>query len=142
MDQLDPELLPYMEEGFLKKLRLFVLALIVISILFGVKPGWIPAFAMALGLAITITHPAWFDSQTQAGVDHSLRFIHFIYFYFTVIILVSYGLIPAVAVVFYWFTYRHDKTLYKTVYQRLYPDGKPTVTDEEGKPTVTDEEDV
>ena len=142
MEQLDPELLPYMEEGFLKKLRLFALALIVISILFGVKLGWVPSFAMALGLAITITHPAWFDSQTQAGVDHSLRFIHFIYFYFTVIILVSYGLIPAVVVVFYWFTYRHDKTLYKAVYQRLYPDGKPTVTDEEDKPTVTDEEDV
>ena len=141
MDQLDPELLPYMEEGFLKKLRLFVLALIVISILFGVKPGWIPAFAMALGLVITITHPAWFDSQTQASVDHSLRFITFVYFYFTVIILISYGLIPAVVVVFYWFTYRHDKTLYKAVYQRLYPDGKPTVTDEEDKPTVTDEED-
>lgn len=142
MEQLDPELLPYIEEGFLKKLRLFVLALIVISILFDVKPGWIPAFAMALGLVITITHPAWFDSQTQAGVDHSLRFITFVYFYFTVIILISYGLIPAIVVVFYWFTYRHDKTLYKAVYQRLYPDGKPTVTDEEDKPTVTDDEDV
>lgn len=142
MEQLDPELLPYIEEGFLKKLRLFVLALIVISILFGVKPGWLPAFAMALGLVITITHPAWFDSQTQASVDHSLRFITFVYFYFTVIILISYGLIPAIVVVFYWFTYRHDKTLYKAVYQRLYPDGKPTVTDEEDKPTVTDDEDV
>ena len=142
MEQLDPELLPYIEESFLKKLRLFVLALIVISILFGVKPGWIPAFAMALGLVITITHPAWFDSQTQASVDHSLRFITFVYFYFTVIILISYGLIPTIVVVFYWFTYRHDKTLYKAVYQRLYPDGKPTVTDEEDKPTVTDEEDV
>lgn len=140
MDQLDPELLPYIEEGFLKKLRLFVLALIVISILFNVKLGWVPSFAMALGLVITITHPAWFDSQTQADVGHSLRFIHFIYFYFTVIILVSYGLIPAVVVVFYWFTYRHDKTLYKAVYQRLYPDGKPTVTDEDDKPTVTDED--
>ena len=42
MEQLDPELLPYIEEGFLKKLRLFVLALIVISILFGVKLGWVP----------------------------------------------------------------------------------------------------
>lgn len=58
MEQLDPELLPYIEESFLKKLRLFVLALIVISMLFGVKLGWIPAFAMALGLAITATHPA------------------------------------------------------------------------------------
>ena len=135
MDQLDPELLPYMEEGFLKKLRLFVLILIVISITFGPVLGWVTSASLALGLAITITHPAWFDSQTQADVDHSLRFIHFVYFYFTGIVLIIYGLLPAIVIVFYWFTYRRDKALYKTVYQRLYPDGKPTVTDEESDTT-------
>lgn len=141
MEQLDPELLPYMEEGFLKKLRLFVLILIVISITFGPALGWVSAFSIAFGLAITITQPAWFGSQTQADVDHSLRFIHFVYFYFMGIVLIIYGLLPAIVIVFYWFTYRRDKALYKTVYQRLYPDGKPTATDED-TPTVTDEEDV
>lgn len=55
MEQLDPELLPYMEEGFLKKLRLFVLILIVISITFGPVLGWVSSASLALGLAITIT---------------------------------------------------------------------------------------